>query len=62
MNNELGNQFWNHHSLEELAEEQQVKPIYDVTVLYGIWPGEVNDGFELEIEKLRHSVRGTTTE
>lgn len=24
MKNELGNQFWNHHSLEELAEEQQV--------------------------------------
>lgn len=63
MYNELGNNhFWEHHTLDKLAELQQVKPVYDVGELYGSWPGEVDDGFEFVIEKLRYPDRNTTNE
>ena len=33
-------------TLEELAQEQNVKPMADIRALFGTWPGEVDDGFE----------------
>ena len=45
--------FWESVSLEELINEQQVAPVNDLTVLYGSWPGESNDGFEEAVNQLR---------
>jgi len=39
--------------LEELAQTQGVKPIDDITALYGTWPGDVDDGFEEFVQELR---------
>lgn len=41
-------------SIEELAESQSVKPIADISSLFGTWPGEADDGFEDIIDELRH--------
>ena len=41
-------------TLDEIAKAQNVKPILDVRVLFGTWPGEVDDGFEESIDELRH--------
>ena len=40
-------------TIEELARQQNVKPIEDITSLFGTWPGEIDDGFEEAIEELR---------
>jgi hypothetical protein len=45
--------FWQSLSIEELAQIQGVKPIDDVTMLFGTWPGEPDDGFEEDIRALR---------
>jgi len=45
--------FWQSLSIEELAQMQGVKPLDDIAMLYGTWPGEPDDGFEEEIHKLR---------
>jgi hypothetical protein len=47
--------FWESPSLDTLAAMQGVKPIQDVTKLYGSWPGEKEDGFETLIDDLRKS-------
>lgn len=47
--------FWKSWSIEELAQMQGVQSVNDVSVLLGGWPGDVDDGFEDEIQKLRHS-------
>ena len=49
--------FWESPTLEELAKMQGVKPISDVRILFGTWPGEEDDGFESEIDELRRSER-----
>ena len=41
-------------TLEELAKLQNVGPIKDIRDLFGTWPGEVDDGFEEAIDRLRH--------
>ena len=46
--------FWKSHTLDELAREQNVKPVTDVKSLLGGWPGDVDDGFEEEIRRIRH--------
>lgn len=46
--------FWHSPTLEELAEAQGVTPIADVSILFGTWPGEPDDGFEALIDELRH--------
>lgn len=46
--------FWQSPSIEELAQLQGVKPIDDITTLFGTWPGEPDDGFEEDIHNLRH--------
>jgi len=30
-----------------------VKPIEDVSALFGTWPGDINDGFEQFVQELR---------
>ena len=46
--------FWESPSLDELALSQNVKPMPDVRLLFGTWPGSANDGFEESIDELRH--------
>ncbi len=45
--------FRNSPTIEELAEAQGVKPLQDITALFGTWPGEEDDGFEENIRALR---------
>ena len=45
---------WESLTLEELAKLQNVGPIKDVRDLFGTWPGDVDDGFEEDINRLRH--------
>ena len=45
--------FWKALSLEELAESQAAVPLQDVSVLFGTWPGDIDDGFEELISNLR---------
>lgn len=49
--------FWHSPSLEDLAEQQGVKPVTDLSALIGTWPGDVDDDFEKLIEALRHRNR-----
>ena len=46
--------FWESRTIKELALLQNVSPMEDVGVIFGTWPGEKDDGFEEEIERLRH--------
>ena len=50
-----GTDFWQHHTVDELAAAQNVKAISNVDDLLGGWPGEVNDGFEEWISELREA-------
>jgi hypothetical protein len=47
--------FWESPTLDELAASQNVRPMANVRALFGTWPGEENDGFEADINELRHS-------
>ena len=49
--------FWETPTLGELARSQKVQPMTNVETIFGTWPGEENDGFELTIEELRHPMR-----
>jgi hypothetical protein len=49
----LPHDFWRALSLDELAESQAAVPLQDVTVLFGTWPGDIDDGFEELIRELR---------
>ena len=40
-------------SFEELAAAQGVGPLIDIDALIGTWPGDVNDGFEEAVRRLR---------
>jgi len=51
--------FWESPTLEELARLQGVQPMTDVSVLFGTWPGEEDDGFEEMIDELRHPEKRT---
>lgn len=46
--------FWESPTLDELAITQNVRPMADIRALFGTWPGEENDGFEADIDELRH--------
>ena len=46
--------FWESPTLAELARAQNVKPMADVQPMFGMWPGQENDGFEAAIDELRH--------
>lgn len=45
--------FWQSPGIEELAQIQGIKPIDDITALFGTWPGEPDDGFEEDVHNLR---------
>jgi hypothetical protein len=45
--------FWQAISLDALAEAQGVRPMDDITVLFGTWPGDPDDGFEEMVDGLR---------
>ena len=49
----LPSDFWQSPTLEELAEAQGVRPVKNVSALFGTWPGEVDDNFEDNIHLLR---------
>ena len=51
----LPGDFWQAMSFDELAAAQGVGPITNIDALVGTWPGEVNDGFEESIHKLRQA-------
>lgn len=57
MQKEYEKDFWKSPSLDDLAEAQHVKPIDDITKLYGTWPGEEDDGFEEMIKNTRQYPR-----
>ena len=46
--------FWESPTLDELAEAQGVKPVSNIESLLGGWPGDMDDGFEEEILRIRH--------
>ena len=54
----ISRDFWESPSLDELAQAQNVGPMMDIRVLFGTWPGEMDDGFEESIDELRHSSIG----
>jgi hypothetical protein len=46
--------FWQGASLEDLARQQGVRPVERLEDLLGGWPeDEVNDGFEIVLERWR---------
>jgi len=55
----ISRSFWELTSLDELAQAQNVQPMADVSVLFGTWPGDPGDGFEQEVDDLRHSHAGS---
>ncbi|MGA2545666.1 MAG: hypothetical protein ABSF43_03915 [Rectinemataceae bacterium] len=51
----LSRDFWESPTLDELAQSQNVRPMPDVRTLFGTWPGNLDDDFEMAIDDLRHS-------
>jgi len=51
--------FWDSPTLEELARQQNVKPMTDLRKILGTWPGDLDDGFEDDVDQLRHPRRHT---
>jgi len=51
----ISRNFWDSPTLDELAQEQNVRPMADVRALFGTWPGEMGEGFEQDVDDLRHS-------
>ena len=49
----LPRDFWQSPTIEELALAQNVQPLMNVEILFGTWPGDVDDDFELAIDELR---------
>lgn len=50
----ISRNFWESPSLDELALSQNVQPLTNVRNLFGTWPGDDDDGFEVSIDDLRH--------
>lgn len=55
----ISRSFWESPTLAELAQAQNVRPMADVRALFGTWPGEIGDGFEQEVDDLRHLHAGS---
>lgn len=51
----LPGDFWQAMSFDELAVSQGVGPLTNVAALEGTWPGDVEDGFEESIHRLRQA-------
>jgi hypothetical protein len=54
----ISRNFWESPTLDELAQTQNVRPMADIRALFGTWPGEMDDGFEKDIDEVRHSHAG----
>lgn len=55
----LPGDFWYAMGFDELAAAQGVKPMNDIDSVIGTWPGDVNDGFEEAVHRLRQADIGT---
>lgn len=53
INGLLSADFWQSLSLDALAEAQGIKPMDDISVLFGTWPGDPDDEFEEMVGGLR---------
>lgn len=51
----LPGDFWQAMSFDELAAAQGVGPLTNIDALIGTWPGDVNDGFEESVQRLRQA-------
>jgi hypothetical protein len=51
----LPGDFWQTMSFDDLAMAQGVRPLSDIDALVGTWPGDVNDGFEESVQRLRQA-------
>ena len=51
----LPSDFWQAMSFDELAAAQGVRPLTHIDALVGSWPGDVNDGFEESVHRLRQA-------
>lgn len=51
----LPGDFWQAMNFDELAAAQGVGPLTNIDALIGTWPGDVNDGFEESVHKLRQA-------
>lgn len=47
--------FWVHKTVEQLAQEQGVKPMSNPKSYFGGWPDDIDDGFDEALAKLRSS-------
>ena len=54
----ISQSFWESPTLDELARSQNVHPTMNVRTLFGTWPGEEEDGFEVAVDGLRHPGAG----
>jgi len=51
----LPGDFWQAMSFDELAAAQGVRPMTNIDAIVGTWPGDVDDGFEESVHKLRQA-------
>lgn len=51
----LPSDFWQAMSFDELAAAQGVRPLTNIDAIVGIWPGDVDDGFEESVHRLRQA-------
>lgn len=45
--------FWEFMTIDEIAKSQNLGPITNTNEIYGAWPGDIDDDFELLIRELR---------
>lgn len=45
--------FWHSPTIDELAVAQGVQPMRSISDIFGTWPGDLNDGFEEDIQRQR---------
>lgn len=51
----MSHDFWQSSTLDELARSQGIRPLYDMRLIIGTWPGDVDDGFEAAVDALRNA-------
>ena len=51
----VSSEFWVPQSFDDLVRAQEVVPLEDPSILFGTWPGELDDGFEELISELRRA-------
>jgi hypothetical protein len=53
--------FWDSKTIEELAKQQGVEPVSNISSLYSAWPDNLFDGFEGFINEERAARRNCLT-